>query len=507
MKRYLTSICIFCAAAALAAPKPINVVFILADDLGWADTTLYGQTSLYETPNLERLAKRGMTFSRAYANSPLCSPTRASILTGQTPARHGSTAPQHHQKEIRLKAKAAKASAPGNKATVPASATRLDTKLPTLGKQVKQAGYATGHFGKWHLGFTPFTPLQHGFDVDLPHFPGPGPKGYMGPWKYLKLESKDPNEHIEDRMAQEAISWMNSVKDEKPFFMNYWMFSVHAPFDAKPELIEKYQAKIEADDPQRSPVYAAMVESMDDAVGTLLDAVDQAGLTDETIIIFTSDNGGNMYNTVDGTTPTSNTPLRGGKATMFEGGIRVPTVVVWPGVVKPGSRSDELIQTSDFYTTLHSMLNIPMPKDYVVDGIDITGALKGGSLNRRGIITYFPHSPPAPPHWLPPSVSVISGDWKLIRLFHQGENGAHDYLLYNLKDDLGETNNLAKSNPEKVQMLDRMIQNYLDEAQTVVPVPNPKFDPAKYHPELIGVPKKKQKKKAPKKNEAKAEKK
>ncbi len=483
------------AASTAFAAKPMNVVFILADDLGWADTTLYGKTSLYETPNLERLAKRGMTFSRAYSNSPLCSPTRASIMTGQTPARHGSTAPQHHLPKALFKAELKKSAPAGNKAIETESALRLDTKLPTLGKLVKKAGYATAHFGKWHLGPEPYSPLEHGFDVDIPHHPGPSPAGsFVAPWKYKNFKENKPGEHIEDRMAEEAVAWLQKVKG-KPFYMNYWMFSVHAPFDAKEELIAQYREKIDMDNPQHSPTYAAMIHSMDDAVGSLLDAVDAAGLADRTAIVFIADNGGNMYNGIRETgkdgkefvvEPTSNRPLRGGKATMYEGGIRVPCVVVWPGVTAPGSHSDEIIQTSDFYTTLLKQLGIPMPRNHEVDGIDITPALQGGKLGREAIFTYFPHSPPVP-DWLPPSISVHSGDWKLIRLFHQGEDGAHGYRLYNLKDDLGEANDLASAHPEKVQKLDGLISAYLDAADTVVPVPNPEFSPAKYAPETIGI--------------------
>ncbi|VGO12671.1 Arylsulfatase [Pontiella desulfatans] len=475
-----------------AAEKPMNVIFILADDLGWSDTTLYGTTSLYKTPNIERLAKRGMTFTRAYSNSPLCSPTRASILTGQTPARHGSTAPQHHHGEVRLKAGVEPSTSPGNKALGTVSVTRLDTKLPTLGKLIKGDGYATAHFGKWHLGPEPYSPLQHGFDIDIPHWYGPGPAGsFLAPWQYPNFKANHPKEHIEDRMAEEAVAWMTSVNMEQPFFMNYWQFSVHAPFDAKEELIEKYRNEIDPKDPQRCPIYAAMVHSLDDAVGSLLDAVDAAGIADETVIVFISDNGGNMYDDVNGTTATSNFPLRGGKATMFEGGIRVPCVVIWPGVTQPGSRSDELIQTADFYPTLLNGLGIDLPENWPLDGVDLLPALKGGRLSRDAIFTYFPHSPPIP-EWLPPSMTVHVGDWKLIRLFCQGENGAHDWLLYNLKDDIGEKNNLAAAYPERVQQMDRMIEDYIKTSGAVVPQPNTAFDPKFYMPENIGVPKDKQ---------------
>jgi arylsulfatase A-like enzyme len=491
MKQWIGSlVLVFVAFAAQA--KPMNVVFILADDLGWADTTLYGHTDYYKTPNLERLAKRGMTFNRAYANSPLCSPTRASILTGQTPARHGSTAPQHHLPEARLEAEPRPSAGPGEKAIQPHSASRLDTDFPTLGKMVKAAGYKTAHFGKWHLGPEPYSPLEHGFDIDIPHWHGPGPAGsFVSPWKYPNFKANFTGEHIEDRMAEEALSWLGSVRN-KPFFMNYWQFSVHAPFDAKEELIEKYRKQINPDDPQRCPIYAAMVHSLDDAVGTLLDAIDEAGIAKQTIIVFSSDNGGNMYSDVEGVPPTSNEPLRGGKATMYEGGIRVPTVVVWPGITKPGSRCDEIIQTSDFYPTLLNALDIDLPKNWPIDGVDILPALKGGKLNRKVIFTYFPHDPPAPPDWMPPSIAVHAGDWKLIRQFHQGENGAHNYLLFNLADDLGEKNNLVASHPEKVKTLDRMIEEHIADCETVVPQPNPTFNPKQYRPELIGVPKAKQ---------------
>jgi len=483
------------AALHAADPAKPNVIFILADDLGWADTTLYGHTSLYETPNLERLAKRGMVFTRAYSASPLCSPTRASILTGQTPARTGFTAPNGHLPKTVLRATLQDKGTAGNKALQTESITRLDTNFPTLGKLFKQAGYATAHFGKWHLGPSPYSPLQHGFDVDIPHWPGPGPAGsFVAPWKFKDFTETKPMEHIEDRMAQEAVKWMRSLPKDQPFYMNYWQFSVHAPFDAKATLIEKYRHKIDPNNSQHSPTYAAMVESMDDAVGTLLDAVDQAGLADRTIFIFTADNGGNMYNGIrekdrEGkefvVEPTSNRPLRGGKATVHEGGIRVPTVIAWPRVTQPGSRSDEIIQSTDFYPTLLTGLGIGLPKEWPLDGVDILPALRGGKLSPRGIFTFFPHSPSVP-DWLPPAMCVHSGDWKLIRLFHQGENGAHDYRLYNLKTDLGEAHDLAKAQPDKVRELDRLIQDHIEQSKAVVPRPNPAFDAAQYRPERIG---------------------
>jgi arylsulfatase A-like enzyme len=467
---------------AAAAERP-NLLFILADDLGWADTTLYGHTKYYQTPNLERLAKRGMTFTRAYSASPLCSPTRASILTGLSPARVGITAPVCHGPQVVLTASPGKAGPPGNKATICESVTRLNTNYFTLAEALKEAGYATGHFGKWHLGAEPYSPLQQGFEVDVPHWPGPGPAGsYVAPWKFKDFDPDPavPDQHIEDRMAKEAVAFIEQHKN-KPFFLNYWMFSVHAPFDAKKALIEKHRTRVNPADPQRSPTYAAMVESMDDAVGTLLDTLNRLGLADKTVIVFTSDNGGNMYNEVDGTTPTSNAPLRGGKATLFEGGIRVPCIVSWPGVVAGGTRSDAVVQSSDFYPTLLEVLSLAPRHEQQYDGISIVPALKGRPLKREAIFSFFPHQTQVP-DWLPPAVAMHSGDWKLIRIFHGGDKGAHRWKLFNLASDLGEKNDLAAQEPQRVKEMDALIEKFLANTMAVVPMPNPKFDPAAYCP-------------------------
>jgi arylsulfatase A-like enzyme len=483
---------------AVETPKPTgqpNVLFILADDLGWADTTLYGHTRFHQTPNLARLAQRGMTFTRAYSASPLCSPTRSAIMTGLSPARTGITVPNGHVPDVVLAATTGKKAPPDQQAIMPVPATRLKTEYRTLAEALKEAGYATGHFGKWHLGPEPYSPLQQGFDVDLPHHSGPGPAGsYVAPWKFKHIQERTPNEHIEDRMAAEAVAWMEANR-ARPFFLNYWMFSVHAPFDAKASLIEKHRARANPDDPQRSPTYAAMLESMDDAVGTLLAALDRLKLADNTIIIFTADNGGNMYSEIDGTVPTSNAPLRGGKATMFEGGTRVPGVIVWPGLAAAGSRSDVMIQSEDYYPTLLDGLGLrPAPQQHF-DGVSLLPALKGGPLARDALFQYFPHNP-AVPDWLPPAVSVHRGDWKLIRIFHGGERGAHRHLLFHLKDDLGERHNRAAEQPELVATLDALIERFLVDTRAVVPVPNPAFDPTQYHPEREGQSQRKAKTKA-----------
>lgn len=483
-------------ACAQSVDRP-NVILVLADDLGWSDTTLYGTTDFYRTPNIQRLASRGMTFTRAYASSPLCSPTRASILTGLSPARIGITAPQCHLPIVRLASAESPRANPNQKSTTPDSATRFDPKYYSLAEMFRDNGYATGHFGKWHLGPEPYSPLEHGFDFDVPHWPGPGPGGgYVAPWAYPDFDPQTPTQHIEDRMASEAISFIEDHVNQ-PFFLNYWMFSVHAPFDAKRELIEAYRQRINPEDAQKSPTYAAMIESMDDAVGTLLDTLDRLNIANHTIIVFASDNGGNMYNKVDDTTPTSNRPLRGGKATLYEGGIRGPAIVVHPGKVLAGSKSDEIIQSSDFYPTLLEMLSIQPQAGQAFDGLSIVPALRGQKLNRDAIFTYFPHSPPVP-QWLPPAVCVHEGDWKLIRIFHGGNAGAHRYQLFHLRDDIGEANNLAAQYPDRVQAMDQKIEAFLVNTSAARPLPNPNFDPTKYKPQQEGVARIKRQSKSPK---------
>ncbi|MCX8496940.1 MAG: sulfatase [Akkermansiaceae bacterium] len=458
--------------------KP-NIVFILADDLGWKDTSLYG-SKFCETPNLEKLAKRGMMFTQAYAANPLCSPTRASIMTGLYPGRVGITQPNCHLPPVHLQATLAWKPLPHERARQVSSATRLNTEYYTLAEALHDANYATGHFGKWHLGQEPYSPLQQGFDVDVPHTPGPGPAGsYLGPWKFPAFIGK-PGEHIEDRMATEAITFIRANQD-KPFFLNYWAFSVHAPFDGKADLIKKYAAKADPNDPQRCPIYGAMVQSLDENVGRLIDVLDELKLTENTIIVFFSDNGGNMYDRVDGIPPTSNAPLRGGKATIYEGGTREPCVVVWPGKVKPGSQNDALLSSVDWYPTILDMTGVTPKQAVKFDGVSQTPALLGTGTPRDTAFCFFPHYTPAT--GAVPSVWVRRGDWKLIRFFCDSPDQTDRFELYHLKEDLAESKNLAAEHPDKVKEFDALIRQHLKDINAVIPVKNPGYDPAAKMPE------------------------
>jgi arylsulfatase A-like enzyme len=477
---------------------PMNVIMILSDDLGWADVSYDGRSKFYETPHFDALAARSVSFHRAYAASPLCSPTRASIMLGQNPARIGLTEPLAHS-QSHMEVSIAASAPPDEKSIGTTSAAVFANNLPTLARLIRGAGYTTGHFGKWHLGHAPHSPLENGFDVDIPRHPGPDPAGsFVAPWGFKHIAPNRPDEHIEDRMAEEAVAWMEQqVAADRPFYLQYWQLSVHAPFDAKPGLVEKYRRKANGDH-TKSPTYAAMVESMDDSIGTLVAAVERLGIADRTAIIFASDNGGNRYNGIVETdingvqytvNPTDNAPLRGGKATIWEGGIRVPTTFYWPGVTPPGGAvSDAVIQTTDFYPTILGLLGIPLPDGHPVDGVDFSAALRGADWQRPGgMITYFPHTKKVP-DWLPPAVSLNDGDWKLIRVFYYGETpGEHQYLLFNLKDDIGEKDNLAAREPGRVRAMDAEIDGFLRAANVRTPRPNPAFAPARFDPTRIGV--------------------
>ena len=460
-----------------AGAGPPNILFILADDLGWRDTSLYG-SAFCRTPNIDRLAARGMMFTRAYSASPLCSPTRASILTGLYPARVGITVPGCHLPQEVLAAGLQKQAPPGQKALAATSATRLRTEYVTLAEVLREAGYETGHFGKWHLGPEPYDPLHQGFDVDVPHWHGPGPAGsYIAPWKFpakLNFTGK-PGEHIEDRMAEEAIRFIREHRD-KSFFLNYWAFSVHAPFDAKPELIDQYEARVKPDDPQRCPVYGAMVHSLDDAVGGLVKALGEEGLAERTVVVFFPDNGGNMYDRPGGVPPTSNYPLRSGKGNIYDGGVRVPMIVAWPGVVRPGSRSEALVSSVDFYPTLLEMAGLKPPAGLALDGVSLVPALRGEPFDRGAIFCHFPHYVPATENL--PAASAYQGDWKLIRFFCDGVGQKDRHELYNLKEDLGETKDLSAAQPDRVAAMGATLDRFLKETGAVVPIPNPRYDPA-----------------------------
>ena len=486
----LIALLLFAPLAALAADKP-NVIFILADDLGAHDLGCFGST-FYETPNIDRLAKRGTRFTQAYAASPLCSPTRSSILVGQYPARTGITAPVCHINPIFLNKELVK-DGPKSRVLVANSVSRLKTEYFTLAEALKEAGYSTAHFGKWHLGHNlkpedHYEPQDQGFDSDFPHTPNaPGPGGgYLAPWKFIKdpTITDEVGMNIEDRMSKEAAKYIAAHKD-KPFYMNYWAFSVHSPWNARADYIEHFKSKADPKNPQHNALYAAMVKSLDDGVGRILQAVDDAGIADNTIIVFYSDNGGYAYPPKK-TDPegyadipaTSNLPLRSGKASLYEGGTREPFIFAWPGKAKAGATSDILFQTVDFYPTLLSFVGLKPHDGIKLDGHDQSKALLGGESPRDRVFCHFPHGNAARDSVMDgfyAGTYVRKGDWKLIRFYARNEDGTDDLELYDLKNDLGERRNLAKEKPELVKELNGLITDFLKDTDAVIPKLNPAY--------------------------------
>ena len=462
--------------------KKPNVVFILADDMGWMDSSLYG-SKYYKTPNLVRLAKRGVYFTDAYAANPTCSPTRASLLTGKYPSRPsiGITLPFCHtplhmpMKEVEQFSVFPEKAEPGLKMVVPGTKIFLPLEEYTFGEAFKDAGYKTGMIGKWHLG----TSKEHwaanqGFDVDEGS-PNSSPPNWFSPYGLVNFPDGPEGEYATDGVTKESLKFIEENKD-RPFMLCAWTFAVHAPYKAKKEITEKYTNTKDPSGKQNCPIMASMLQSLDESVGKILDKLDELKLSDNTIIIFMSDNGGNMYDTINGTTPTNNAPLRGGKASTYEGGTRVPCMVVWPGVVKPNSKSDQVISSIDFYPTMLEMAGIKKNPEQVFDGVSFVPVLKGrNTLNREAIFCHYPHYIPATQNL--PSTYVRKGDWKLIRFYGEGPDRSNAYELYNLKNDIGERNNLAEKYPEKVKELDSLIDKFILETGTLIPKKNPAYQP------------------------------
>lgn len=466
-----------------------NVVFILADDLGWMDLGVYGST-FHQTPNLDALAEKGLRFTDAYVASPLCAPTRASIMTGLHPARTGMTFPDIGHQVVRLE-KSLQQQAPASQPALLAEpVTVLNTDFYTLGMAFRDAGYVTGHYGKWHLGRPPFSPLQHGFGVDIPHTNAPGPlmHGWFYPF-HIWPDHGEPGDHLEDLLAEAAAEFIMENKD-RPFFLNYWAFQVHSPWEASEEQVERYSAKADPNALQRNPVYAGMVESFDDAVGTLVAALEEAGVLDNTVIIFLSDNGpfvaAHPSPVMDPRfahiPPTSALPLRGSKNTLYEAGIRVPQIIVWPGLTTPGTVTDALSHSNDFFPTFADILGWENDKLPDFDGVSLRPVLTGEGIARDYVFAHFPHRQDTRPYeQMPapnsaaPAASLRQGDWKIIRFFADGEEGADRHELYNLADDLGEVNDLSQVAVERVAAMKRQLDIILADTDAIIPVRNPAF--------------------------------
>ncbi|VGO13998.1 Arylsulfatase [Pontiella desulfatans] len=460
----------------LQAAQP-NFIVILVDDMGWADSSTYG-SDYYQTPNLTRLAEEGMLFTDAYASSPLCSPTRASIMAGQHPARLRMTVAITPKSVAEPEALLPEGNAYCGKVQ---SKSHLPLEVFTLAEALKESGYNTAHIGKWHLterGMDEFRAEHQGFDFVIGGGSLPGPPDYYSPYKNSipNLKAGLKGEYLNERLAEESIMWIESVKDQdKPFYLNFWHYAVHGPIIAKKDLLPKYAELRNPDADQRCPEMGTMLESMDNSIGLLLDWMDRPEnreLKKNTLILLTSDNGGVTHKkTKAGDTWTSNRPLRGGKANTYEGGFKVPWIVSWPGKIEAGRVNETPVQTTDIYPTLLELARVkPQAK---LDGQSIVPLLAGKPMEHQPIFTDFQHVFGA---MCAPSSCVRVGDWKLIRFHHAGMDAKSDaFELFNLKLDPAEAINLAGYMPEKVAKLDQLIEEHLKDSDALLPIPNPDF--------------------------------
>ena len=439
--------------------RPPNIVLFYVDDMGWRDAGFAG-SGFYQTPHMDRLASQGMMFTHAYASAPNCAPSRACMLSGQYTPRHGVyTVNSSERGEAR------------DRKVIPTPNTHiLDPGIVTFAEALKQKGYATASIGKWHVGVDPQSgPKAQGFDTALGGSRAGNPRSHFSPYRTPGIPDGPEGEYLTDRLTDEAITFMRRHRDQ-PFLLYLTHYSVHTPIQAKPELEARYRDRA-PDGGQRRADYAAMVDSTDQSLGRVLATLDELGLADSTLVVFTSDNGG--YGPA-----TSNAPLRGAKGTIHEGGIRVPLLVRWPGRVKPGSVSHEPVVSVDFYPTLLEAAGAEAP-DQPLDGESLVPVLTGaGQLQRDAIWWHLPvYLDPNLPEdglWrLTPCTAMRQGDWKLVAYYEDDR-----VELYNLQDDVSERRDLSDKMPERAAAM----REAMDAWRTRMGVPttlprNPEYRP------------------------------
>lgn len=485
-------ICLISCQREPQKPEQPNIIFILVDDLGWKDVGFMG-SKFYETPNIDNLAGEGMIFTQAYAACAVCSPTRASILTGRYPARIGITdwirgrysdviIPENKQNLSGYD------TIPNRKLLTPKNPYWMEHKELTLAEMLKTRGYVTGHIGKWHLGPDEWSPLTQGFDFNAGGEDYGQPPSYFDPYtrgdfSIKSLPPRSPGEYLTDREADEAVLFIMKNKD-KPFFLYLAHYAVHTPIQAKRETTSYFKNKAKdiglpplsvTETPtailyhrsplvgQRNPEYAAMIKSVDEATGKIMKTLDNLKLSKNTIIVFFSDNGGHIVST-------DNRPLKLGKGYPYEGGIREPLIIKWPGVTESGTKSEIPVSSIDFFPTLCHAANIQMPDSIVIDGINLIPLLEqSGNLDTRDLFWHFPH------YWwgteVKPYSIVRSGNYKLIKHWDYGI-----YQLFDLSTDIFEDNDLGKEMPEKVAELEKKLYNWFEVTGAKLPQENPLYE-------------------------------
>ncbi len=457
-----------------AEAKRPNFVFFLVDDLGWADLSCYGST-FHETPNIDAFAKSGMKFDQAYTACPVCSPTRASILTGRHPVRVDVTD-----------------WIPGNSGTGKflqvEDRDNLALEEVTIAEVLKGEGYQTFFAGKWHLGDKGHWPTDQGFDINIGgHDRGSPPGGYYAPWNNPVLEAKEDGEYLTERLTEESIKFLENRDEAKPFFLYLCYYNVHTPIQPYKKRVEHFEVKkgdIEGKTPviaehegqsrarQDNAAYASMVAAVDQSVGDILAKLDELKLDDDTVVCFFSDNGGLCTLGKNRVAPTSNLPLRSGKGWLYEGGVRSPMIVRAPGVTQAGSSTESPVVSTDFFPTMLELADLPLQPKLHADGESLVAMLGGDDpAEKRTFYWHYPHYHGST--WKP-GASIRDGDWKLIEFYEYDE-----VELYNLADDPGEKNDLSKSMPEKTTQLREKLRTWQKEMNAKMPEPNPKYRGAK----------------------------
>lgn len=481
MMKFRVIIFLLLMLATAKAERP-NFLFVLVDDLGVRDLGIEGST-FYETPNIDALARSGMRFENGYAACQVCSPSRASIMLGKAPPRHGITQ--------WIGAASGMAYKRGDPVMPAAYVHNLPAADTTLAEALRAGGYTTFFAGKWHLGSKGSWPEDHGFDINKGGWEPGSPKGgYFSPWINPRLENGPDGQSLTLRLAEETAAFMESNQD-KPFLAYLSFYAVHGPLQTSNELWKKYQAKAEKKgltendsrfifdrrlpvrQVQDHPVYAGMIELLDDAVGIVMNKLKETGLDKNTVVIFTGDNGGVSSGDAFST---SLLPFRGGKGRQWEGGIREPYYIVAPGITKPGSVTQVPAIGMDFYPTMLELAGLSQRPEQHVDGVSLVPVLKGGTLAPRDLYWHYPHYGNQGGE---PSSIIRSGDWKLI-VYHEDKR----LELYNLADDVGEQNDLAAQHPEKTADLKKNLDQWLKETGAVFPEADPRFSEEKFAAKL-----------------------
>jgi arylsulfatase A-like enzyme len=470
-----------------------NLLLIVIDDLGWRDLTCYGST-FYETPNLDRLAAGGMRFTDAYASCPVCSPTRASLMSGKHPARLGITQYINHDEQGRVFG----ARRIGRLEEAPYLHYLPRTEV-SIAAALREGGYQTWHVGKWHLGDDEFFPEKHGFDVNIGGCAWGMPKqGYWSPWNIPGLDNTAPGTYLTDHITDRALDVLSRRDRSRPFFMNLCHYAVHTPIQAPPALVEKYRRKAKALGLDRAqaivtgeemPVlpaswepqgqmgrvqrrvlqsdcdYAAMIENLDTNIGRVLDALEREGLAEDTLVVFTSDNGG--LSTAEGS-PTCNAPLAEGKGWYREGGTRVCQIARWPARVRAGQVSSTPVQSCDIYPTFLAAAGLPPRPEQHRDGVSILPVLDGGGLEARALFWHFPHYANQGGQ---PAAWVLRDGWKLIHHYERGRDE-----LIRLSEDISEARDVVGEFPEVARALRQELDAWQRDVEAKHPSPNPEFE-------------------------------